>query len=273
MTPDRARLTAPIKYTIRPDYSSPQSLMQFVLNGKEPGVIAQLDDIIEERTREWFSASEEGPQTWEEAIKSQGEAVAALLKAILGSELPAVPSAIPTAILLKYFCKPQKRPTKGESLKWGQNWEKVKTELSVLPTEEQERIEVAVEKRRQAIADIRQGQGTFRKSCLGVFLVRINLGKIATVGKLAEKASLEVEEEQERIGEIKEMKHLQERIKELVAIGFTNEAALEIFQTERSKVSKTISESKWNISPETRAMIEKLAPELLKQFFNKSGGE
>lgn len=271
MTPDKARLTVPISYTVRPDFSSFQYLMQYVLNGKEPGVIAQLDDIVEERVREWFSASEEGPQTWEQAIKSNEEAVAVLLKAILGSELPAVPSTIPTSILLKYFRKPQRLPSKEEAIEWGRRWEKVKEELERLSAEEQRRIETAVEERRKAIADIRQGQGTFKKSCLGVTLVRLNIGKIVTIGKLAEKASLEVEEEEERKGEIKEMNHLQSRIKELVGIGFTNEAALEIFQTERGKVSKTISENKWNISPETRTMIEKLAPALLKQLLGKEG--
>ena len=96
------------------------------------------------------------------------------------------------------------------------------------------------------------------------------------LGKFAEAADLEVKEEMERKAETLEIQHVADTIDRLKKqLGISNEIALEILQTERGKVVKNISENKWNISPETRAMIEKIAPEMLAGFLSKlaKGGE
>ena len=113
------------------------------------------------------------------------------------------------------------------------------------------------------VLELRRGNGKLQLETLGVILNRVNVTSIKPKGKLAEAAQKEAIEKREKKAETVELNHLAERIEVLKKLGFSNEQALEIVQTERGKISKTISESKWNVSPETRAMIEKIGLDLV----------
>ena len=104
---------------------------------------------------------------------------------------------------------------------------------------------------------------------MGIVLNRVNVTSIKPKGKLAEAAQKEAIEKREQKAETIELTHIAERIESLKKLGFSNEQSLEIIQTERGKVSKTISESKWNVSQETRAMIEKIGPDLVAKILGR----
>ena len=267
-TPDEAELAIPVSITFTPDG---EKLIEYFNSGSENGVKTILTDIIKENLREWAIAKDEGPQTYKEAMASQEEATAILLKAILGDMLKPIPSSIPTPILLKYFNKPQRKPTESQEEDWGKNWEKVTEKLDREFPDPKilEDLKTAVEERREEIRNARRGNGKYQKPQLGIVLNRLNLGEIKPIGKLAEAMELKVKEERERQAEIVELNHVAERIEALKKLGFLNEQALEIIQTERGKVTKNISESKWNVSAETRAMIEKISPEIVTKIFER----
>lgn len=117
--------------------------------------------------------------------------------------------------------------------------------------------------------ELRRGNGKLILETLGIVLNRVNVTSIKPKGKLAEAAQKEAIEKREQKAETIELAHIAERIESLKKLGFSNEQSLEIIQTERGKVSKTISESKWNVSQETRAMIEKIGPDLVAKILGR----
>lgn len=271
-TPDEAELAIPVSITFTPDSSY---LIEYFNSGGEVGVKTILSDIIKENLREWAIAEDEGPQTYKEAMSSQEEATAILLKAIMGDKLEPIPSSVPTSILLKYFNEPQKKPTESQAKEWGKNWEKITEKLNQeFPDSNNfEKFKVAVKGRREEIRNARRGNGKYQKLELGIILNRLNLGEIKPIGKLAEAMELQVKEQREMEAEKTELKHVSDRVKELTTLGFSNEQSLEIIQTERGKVVKTITESKWNVSQETRNMIEKVGSNLVAAILKKGGKE
>lgn len=207
-TPDRAELGIPVSLTWMPDKENPQNLIMFLNSGGESGVKSIIEDIVRERLRTWGFSLDEGPQKWQEAMGAQEDAAAILLKTIVGSELPPIPisaQTIPTPILLKYFNVPRRRPNESEARVFGENWESVSRVLDALPPEEFETVRRAVEERRTAIAQARQGNSFFPLPQLGIILNRLNIGEITPKGELSRAAELEAKEEQERKGEVFEV--------------------------------------------------------------------
>lgn len=111
----------------------------------------------------------------------------------------------------------------------------------------------------QEIALMRAGNGTLVSQALGITINRVNVGEMRVLGALAEAAEKAAKEDRERVAETVELHHVAARVAELNAQGFSNEEAMRIIQTERGKVTQTISESRLNVSPETRDMITALA--------------
>lgn len=216
-TPDRAELNIPISLTWTPAYEiwektpegetkreSPDLLIQYLNTGGEKGVKTILEDIVHERLREWAFSQEEGPQDWIQAMAAREEAIAILLKAILGEELTPVRAPFPTSVLLKYFATPQIPPNEHEEKRYGKNWEKITTDFSS-NTDQKEETRKAVEERRTAIRRARQGNGHFACPQLGILINRLNVGEIKPLGELAKAAETEAKEQQERKGEVFEI--------------------------------------------------------------------
>lgn len=280
-TPDLAEIGVTVSITWTPGVSSSHSveeqaevLISFLNSGGEKGVANIIADIIKDRLRTWAFSKEEGPANWQEAVGSKEEAIAILIKAILGDDIPPITSTIPTTILLKYFNSPQQKPFEYERKRWGRKsktgseWEGLEKELSILSSDEHNKLQKQVAERREIIKKVRQGNGVFHKKSLGITINRFTINDIILKGKLAEAAELEVKEKHERNAEIVEIKHILQRVLELrKSLDISAEQALEIVQTERKKITKTISESKLNISPETRAMFEKIVPEIFDKLF------
>jgi len=209
-TPDRAELAIPVSITWVPAKDDGKQLIVFLDSGGEKGVKTILEDLVRERLREWAISTEEGPADWVDAMGAREEAVAVLLKAIIGDEgLEKIPSGIPTPILLRYFAGPQRFPTnERDKTRWGAKWEILEKELPGDLEKNRvtkEKLKAAVDERRNSVQRIRQGDGKFNKIGLGIYINRLNIGEIKPLGKLAEFAELEAREAQERRGEVFEV--------------------------------------------------------------------
>jgi len=238
-------------------------LFAFLNSGREETVKNILKDIIQDRLRVWAFSGEEGPADWEEAVGAKDEALAILIKAILGDDIPSIPSSIPTNVLLRYFNVPKKKPLIYQKKKWGKQgkegneWEGLEKELGDLSREERSALEEAVKKRQEIIAKVKQGNGVFVKRSLGITINRFTINEVVLKGKVAEAVEGRVVEKHQREAEKTELQHIRRRTKELIKEGFTREQAVEITQTERGKITKSVDEKKLTISPETLSVVEK----------------
>ena len=262
-TPDKVEISILASVTWTPNKEDPKSLIQFLDSGGQEGVKNILHDIVRDCLREWAFSKDEGPSTWEEAMGSSDEAISILLEAILGEELPKIPSSVPTAILLKYFADVRPDPSKYEEKIVGKDWGKLEEDLKKLLPDERKQLEGQVNKRKELVHQARQGNGFFKKNDLGIIINRFTINEIRLTGEVAEAAENIAKEAHERDAEEIEIKHIQNMIKELMKeLEISQEQALEILQTERGKVSKKISEWKLNISPETRELISNIVASL-----------
>ncbi len=269
-TPDRAESSVPIAITFRP---LTELLVPYLNNSGEEGVTKQLQGKIEERVREWTMADEEGPQNWKELQKSRLEAASVLTKTIGANYITIIPDYaqdVPTVIWMRYFTKPRPEPSENtpkNERKWMEDdWTLVKNVYEPLGDTEKRELEEDVKKRMEEIKALRAGSGNIKLGDLGITIERLNIADIKLLGEVARAAEMEAKEVQEREAEKLELEHVRLRLGELKAEGFSNEQSLEIIQTERGKVKKEISESKFNISPETREMVEKIIPAIAGAF-------
>lgn len=264
-TPDNGRALVSVSITITPDKIN---LIEWFNSGGKQGVTDILKDIVRQALREWARSKEEGPQTLEEALGAQEEAVLILLKSIVGEAIEPIPSSIPTTILIKFFeakCKPsfpqlsiseERRYKKEGKETWDEIQWIIREECNIqaggaFSGAEFEALKTAVEKRRKDMKKVSQGNGTMDCPALGCILNRLNVGKIEPTEVQAKAMELLVKEERERAAETIELDHIEERIKKLVNMGFSLGEARETVQTERGKVEKKIQENKHSISQET----------------------
>ncbi|OGG37959.1 hypothetical protein A2127_00920 [Candidatus Jorgensenbacteria bacterium GWC1_48_12] len=268
-TPDRAESRIPVLITLRP---LPGFLTQYIDSGEEEGVRTQIEGKIQERVREWAMGAEEGPADWVELNRSQLEGTSVLVKQIASDSVTEIPKRaqdVPTWIWLRYYAEPQPTKFLKNEKPWARNkWRKVRDVLAQIEHDhgpgEVEKLKTAVRGRKEEIDQLRTGSGNVVLQDLGCRLERLNLGEISVLGGVGEKAEAQARENEERQAEEVELRFVRARIKELMAPPFkySAEQALEIVQTERGKVVKTVAENKLNISPETRTMVERIVPDI-----------
>lgn len=208
-----------------------------------------MENIIAERVREWVNSKEEGPQNYSELREAGEEAINIILKAVLGDGLEKIPSQIPTPILFKYFREPQKNPTPCESRDWGKNWGKVSEVLSKLPKEEYDKIEVAVQHRREHIQKARQGRGDFKKTELGIKLLRLTLGNIEPTGDVLKEVNEVVRARLRRDAENVNLDNLRNQLEKLKKHLPPGDAK-EFLEVERGKAEHEIRENKVTVGSE-----------------------
>lgn len=256
----------------------PSHIIEHQDSGGIEGVITHIKSIVNEHVRQWVRGLEEGPVDWEELQSSQLEAVSVLIKAIAGSQLAKIPEfaqEVPTYIWFRFLQIP--KPTKffvNERPWIRNNWKKVQDIYNPLSDDEKKDLEQAVEKRREEVMDISSGKGRIAIHNLGSYIERLNVGQIELLGKTAKMADRKAREIVEREAEKLELAHVRKRIQEIIDmdLGFSAEQALEVVQTERGKVIKTIDEKKLNLSPGTRDLLEKLGTIALEKMFSGKGG-
>ena len=265
-TPDRAEVGVDVSITWQPDYRNAEHLINFLNSGGRDNVGNILEDIIQDRLRSWALSKIEGPANWEEAMASSDEAIAILLKAILGDVLDSIPY-FPTPVLLKYFNIPRIPPSEIEVEKWGKGWEKLEKEMkekTPLESEEYKKMTETIEKRRKAIQAAKMGNGSFIKPFLGIILNRFTINQIKLKGDLAKYAELEATENQQRKGETLELNHVRDRLKELKTDGLSIEQAIQTVQVERQKASMSYQQNQINFTPETLSGMKEIAKSIFK---------
>jgi len=249
----------------------------FLNSGGKEGVEKITVDVIQDRLRVWAFSGEEGPANWQEAMGAKDDAIAILIKAVLGDDIPGIPSAIPTSILLRYYNVPRKPPLEyqrrvwGKKTKNGSEWEGLEQELDKLKEQNKTSdLEKAIRERQEIIAKIKQGNGHFISNALGITLHRFTITNVQLKGEVANAVLRRPQEQQEREAEKTEMDHFMERVDELRGKGFSNELAAEITQITLGKVTKTVQEKKGSVSPDILKAFEKSLKEVLEKIFDKN---
>lgn len=240
-------------------------LNNYIMSEKEPGVKKIYKDIIQSRLRVWVFAKDEGPATWQEAIGCKDEIISTLVKAILGDNIPAIPSDIPTDVLLRYFNVPPRPPLEYQKQEWGKQtdqgskWEGIEAQLKELGDAKLEALKVAIKERQKIIRTLREGNGFLVHEKLGITIHLLTINNVALVGPVAEAVQKRAKEEEERKAEIVELDHVLERVNMLSKEGkLPKELAVEMTQTERGKITKTVNETKISFSPELITLFKKL---------------
>jgi len=250
-----------------------RALKAFVQSGGAAGVKKIYLDIVQGRLREWVRAMDEGPTDWPEAVGIKDAATAALVKAILGDSLEAIPSDVPTEVLLRYFSKPQKPPLALHKARWGKKpresstWGKLEEVLGKLEPGALAVLEAAIEARRKIVKDLGGGNGSFVHRTLGITIHLLTIKEVLLTGDVAKAVNQRVEEREQAEAEITELEHVSRRIKVLMEKhpGMSLERAIEIVQVERGKATKGIHETQVSGSRELLEKLEKVA-----SFFGKS---
>jgi regulator of protease activity HflC (stomatin/prohibitin superfamily) len=137
-SPKLGELRVPIEIGWIPAKDDGKLLITYLNVGREE-VETFLRSTITQRLREWALSPIEGPRNAKELMSAQEEAIAVLLRTVVGVEeeekkeerLEEIPSDIPTSILFKYFSKPRKMLNINEFQDWGEEkgWEKAEKNL------------------------------------------------------------------------------------------------------------------------------------------------
>jgi hypothetical protein len=248
-TPDGAELEVQVSVTFTPgrwdnssDAEKAKALITYLNNGGYD-VWNIIEDILDDAIRTWAFSKDEGPQSWEEAVAAGDDAKALIVKAVLGSSLPPVNSDIPTRTLLRYFHEPRLKPLKVDSERWGENWEKLEKRLKRLTPKEIETLKAQIKTRQDIIDKITRGNGNIFVESLGITINKLTLNSIRPIGKTAEAIDKIASELQEREAEKIEIAAAINRINDLMKnTGCSLDQAIQLFQVERKKVSKSVNE-------------------------------
>jgi hypothetical protein len=132
----------------------------------------------------------------------------------------------------------------------------------LIPKDSAERSRLK-ENNKELLKNLRVGNGTLAVESLGMIINRLNIKNVQPKGKLVEAAEKLAIERRERDAEIVELEHVRARVKELEKdINLSPEQSIELIQTERGKVIKTVEEKKLSVSKETRESLEKIVDSL-----------
>lgn len=279
-TPDSVPLDMEVNIVFKFDASPEENkraktyaYREFLNSGGKDGVTEIIKDIVHERIREWSTSKNEGPQTWEDARTARSEAIAVLVKAILGDNLEHVDDEIPTSTLLRYYAKPQQAPAYiAEEKKWGPDWSKLKAAISLRSPAEQKALEDRVEERRGVIAKVLRGEGLSKPS-LGVIICRLGLGDIKPPADIEKAASLETVEKKKMAAESVQLDVMNKRVEDLIKLGLSPTEARDTFHVERGKVKReikqTVEDNRFSVSPETIKVIGEVVGPIIEAFRKK----
>jgi len=117
----------------------------------------------------------------------------------------------------------------------------------------------------------------FELPSLGAKFIQLFVGEIDPTGEVAKAAEKAAKERSEQEAETVELKHIRERVAELVkpiaegGAGLSPEQAVELIQTERTKVVKTVDEKKFTVPSETREAVMQIASEVVAALTARRG--
>lgn len=292
---DRSLIQMEVGLTFKPNVKNGEETVNFIKSGKENGVFSILSDVVSTAIRQWATSPEEGPATWMDAASSREEALVVLLRAVNGDGLLGGTEGeirevrdilerigIPIVILYKRKTFPKKKPNEIEATQWGgmwngkhhlggkdQDWQIYNERMSGITPKEEIVLDNALKCVKNHLRAARQGNADITIKDLGIILTRLNIKEVQPLGEVAKAAEKQAKEEQERLGEITELRHVAERINDLAqGANIPPALAAEMVQTERGKVKKDIHENKYNVSPEILAAL----PSIVSSLFGGNRG-
>jgi len=252
-TPDTVDLDVIVGITWMPggDRNEADLLINYLNNGGGLGVARILEDIAKDRLRIWAFSSEEGPANWQEAVGAKDDAIARLVKEILGEEIPSIPGSIPTEVLMRKYSIPERPPLEFQKARWGKQnpdgsqWERLEDELNALSREEKEALEAAIRDRQEIITKARRGNGVFTKTTLGITINRITINQVEPTGKMVEAIEKKGIEREEAEAERIQLENFTKRVQELRGLDYSLDKATELALLEQGKVVKTVRENQY----------------------------
>lgn len=220
LTPDNVSEKFPVSLAYMPDR---YDYLTFLNIKKDEGVVKSLKEQIESEVRKWSRHPTEGPQSWEEIIKSSLKAIDFLAKS-LGKYLPnnkeeiipkydyfeKLDSSIPTPILMDWFQKKdppnaiiRKKYGDGEDFEKDFNpqtrWQKLDNMLPSTLTNQctKEKLEGQIQKRIKLLTKLKDNNANVPTVALGIVLSRLSITDIKPFGPIYE-ASIELQKEEKQ---------------------------------------------------------------------------
>jgi len=257
----------------------------FLKAGGKEGVENILKDQIAEKIRIWASSEKEGPKTWEDLRGAGDEAISVLIKLIAGDTLEPINFEVYTWKLFQFYGMVSFCPEKGKTeIKEREEIEKKIEALEALSPGGKQSLKERVKGRWDIILSLRRGNGTQEIPSLGITLNRFNIGEVELdkrIQQAIENSSIEIAEARaEKI----ELDNIRARIFEIMFVineetgkpetddegnlkrtGISEQSAIELIQSERGKVPKTITVSRkeFSFDKNTLEMITPLASVIL----------
>lgn len=257
-TPDLVDLGIEVQVTFTPSHD-PKDLCAYNESGGEEGVVNILVDAIRQRLREWAISKGEGPKTFVDALSASEEAVAVLLKSLVGKSLVAVNASIPTPVLLRYIKNGKNWILSEDKTEWEPRW-------NAIPDEEKAAIETRVRMRQLEIDKAMRGEARLLMEFTGIYIERLNIGEIKVLSpELAKTIQEKAREEHERKAQKEDIKTVRRLVKRLMApedeggLGLTDKAAIDLVQTRSGEVKKNIEERSLSVDAALRKTLEGIA--------------
>lgn len=220
LTPDNVNEKFPISLAYIPDK---YDFLTFLNIKKDEGVLKSLKEQIESDVRKWSRHPTEGPQNWEEIIKSSLKAIDFLAKS-LGKYLPKnkediihgydylekLDSSIPTPILMDWF-QEKDPPNAILRKKYGDGkdfeesfdpltrWQKLESMLQNTLTNQctKAKLNEQIEKRIKLLTKLKDNSANMPTVALGIVFNRLSITDIKPFGPIYE-ASIELQKEEKQ---------------------------------------------------------------------------
>ncbi|MFA6251686.1 MAG: hypothetical protein WC603_03625 [Candidatus Paceibacterota bacterium] len=229
LTPDNVNEEIPISVGYIPDK---YNYITFINLKKDPGVLISMKEIIESEVRKWSRHPTEGPQSWEEIIKSSLKAINFLIKS-LGQYLSensddivpgydylkTIESSIPTEILIDWYdgnnpsnSIVRKEYGDGEEdfekpFIQATRWQKLEQMIpgSLQNNCTEANLKQQIKERKQLLIKLRDGKAMLPTISLGIVLCRLSITQIKPFGPIYEASVALQKEQKERISEVYEI--------------------------------------------------------------------
>ncbi len=175
-----------IAVTWRPDYSCADALTRYhdySHGGHKEEISDFLQELVEERARQYANDPIEGPKTIEELVNSTLGLTHAVMKMLGGHQLNKIESRVPTDVLLEWYNSPAGPTRKSIGDAWGVKWEKVE---EILRTEDRTKVREQVVERDRQMRKAMSGRAEIHLEWLGIVIEKVAVSEIEEPKELAQ---------------------------------------------------------------------------------------
>jgi hypothetical protein len=250
----------------------------FILNGGQAAIEKMFAERTLGRLREWITSAREGPQTWEEALKSNGAALYVLTQKLFQGSIPPIPEQIylatpdlrniPEIGFVRYFVgrPPLLEDPKTAVGKEEMDWKTTLDQLRKDNPRTWEMLRVAVEAQLQFVERMKSGgvvngqQVVFPIHDLGIEILLLGIAGISATGATADAAdNVSTASQKAQVNNIDAENFRQEVANMLPLVGNNHKLAVEAVQLRRGLIKKDVDERNYGLSSETINNIDAFA--------------